>query len=139
MKHTAFSILFLVSVSAAHAGSIDCQGITISDEGSQPARIILSYDSFPGKIRKLTVITEKSRSWKINDCLLLPESKCQHSAPINPNKPDYAVVAINLSGPSRTDELGLFIGKEKGDWMGYFWDGSIMNPEVEIVSCKVRK
>ncbi len=139
MKHKAISILFLVSMSAAQAGSIECKGSTISEDGARPAKIILAYDAFPAKIRKLTVITEQTRSWKINECLLMPESECKRSKPINPNDPDYAIVAINLSGTAHSDELGLFIGKEKGKWIGYFWNGSIMNPEVEIVSCRVRK
>lgn len=138
MKYKILPLFVLLSLSSAQAASIECKGLTISEDEGRPATIILSYDEFPTRIKKLTVVTERTRSWKINECIVVPESKCRGSEPFGPNAPDYAVAAINVSGATHSDELGLFIGREKGNWIGYFWDGSIMNPEIEIISCKVK-
>ncbi len=140
MKNKILALLIFVSISTAQAGKIECTGKTISEDGPKPAKVILSYDSFPGKIHKLTVITDKARSWKMNWCKASEDEDedCSRQKPINPNREDFVLVVANNAGESGDgNQLGFFLQKEKGVWIGYFWNGSILSVEAEVTVCKI--
>ena len=128
----------LVITGAASAARIECDGMTISEDGSKPATITLAFNSFPSDITSLTVVTDKVRTWNINTCYLATGDDCLSVPPIDVNSDNFALVAINHVGdPEDGDELGLILQRENSSWRGYFWDGSIMNPEIEVLSCQV--